>query len=79
MTFNQWLLSERGRRANNIHTLAEQMYLTNRLMAAYEAGASHGVVSHDQMQKTIEWYEKKLRKSKRRILDLEKELQIKTP
>lgn len=69
--FYLWLDSESGKKANDFTTLTAQEYLTNRLYHAFYAGKNLECEKCQQLQKTIEWYEAKLKELKARLAELQ--------
>lgn len=54
--FNEWLKTEDGLSSNDINTLAEQKYLTNRLFWAFDAGRNCVWDQYLELKKEINDY-----------------------
>lgn len=74
-SFEEWIKTDNGQKANNFSTLTGQVYLYNRLYHAYSAGMSTQYEETTRLQKTIEWYEKQLRELRAKVVTLEEKLQ----
>lgn len=64
--FENWLTTKQGIQCNDFKSIKEQKYLTNRLFWAFSAGEEippEIIIDEkiEQLNKTIEWYESKLK------------------